>query len=273
MDKTYKWGIIGLGRIAEKFATDLKLIQDASLHAVASRSINKAKEFAQKFNATNYYDNYEDILDCQDLDIMYIATPHNLHYQNTRMCLEKGIPVLCEKPIAVNAKQLEELFTIARANNTFHMEALWTRFLPSFIKVLDLIKDGVIGDIKSIKADFGFKAPFDPENRIFNPDLAGGSLLDIGIYPVFLAYSLFGYPESITARATIGKTGVDEDCQVILRFKDDKSAVLYSSVTYDTSNQAEIYGDSGFIGMHKRWHEADGFTVFRDKDEPVKKNR
>ena len=207
MKNTFNWGVIGCGRIAHKFADDIQAISGASIHAVATRSLAKAKDFAKLYNAPHALDSYEALLEIEGLDVVYIATPHVLHAENSIMCLKAKIPVLCEKPLAMNTRQVQQMIVAARANETFLMEALGTRYLPSIAKTLELIKSGEIGDLNSVNADFGFAAEYNPEGRLFNRDLGGGALLDIGIYPLFLALLLFGKPEHINANATFGTTG------------------------------------------------------------------
>lgn len=213
---TYNWGIIGLGNIANKFANDLVLIPNANLYGVASRSIIKAKEFANKYNVPNYYDSYNELVENKNIDIVYIATPHSFHFSNTMMALNKKKGVLCEKPICINSNQLTLLSKKALENNIFLMEAKWTRFLPSFNKVLELIASGTIGKVKAVKADFGYSFPYDESHRLYNPRLGGGSLLDIGIYPVFLALVILGIPDKILACANKTNLGVDSTCNIIL---------------------------------------------------------
>jgi len=261
MPKKYNWGIIGLGKIAQKFAQDLKVIPNARLHAVASRSANRAKAFAKLYRAPYSYGSYEEILKCPDLDVVYIATPHVLHCENTMMCLEHQIPVLCEKPFAMNAAQAKRMISLAQFQKTFLMEALWTRFLPTIEKTLELIEEGAIGELISLKADFGFDAPFDPESRLFNQNLGGGSLLDVGIYPVFLSLLLFGKPQTIKASATIGTTNVDENCGVVLKYENNQIAILDSSMVTKTATEAIINGTKGTIKINSRWHEPTSLTL------------
>ncbi len=268
MARTINWGIIGLGKIAHKFAQDLKMVKDARLLAVASSSTGRSQEFAKTYGAQYDYGTYEGILECPDLDVVYIATPHNLHYENTLLCLRKGIAVLCEKPFSITAAQTAEMIETARSSNTFLMEALWTRFLPMMEKVLELIASGAIGEVWSVKADFGFKADFEPRSRLYDPQLGGGALLDIGIYPVFLAQLLFGKPEKIKALAHMGPTGVDEETGVIFEYSGGQMAHLHASIRSKTKTEAFIYGELGTIHIHSRWHESSGFTLLIPDQRP-----
>ncbi len=268
MGNTFKWGIIGLGKIARKFAEDLQKSPNMELHAVASRDIEKAKTFAKEHQVKYSYGSYEALMTCPDLEAIYIATPHILHKKNTLLCIQNKIPVLCEKPFAMNSEEVEEMILAARTNDTFLMEAIWTRFLPTTLQIIEVIKSGKIGDLVMLKADFGFKAPLDFESRLYNKKLGGGSLLDIGIYPLFLAQLLFGKPSEIKAFAQIGKTGVDENCSMLLRFSQNQHAILDSSILNDTPTVAYIYGTKGRIKIHRRWHESNSFTVFELGKEP-----
>jgi predicted dehydrogenase len=268
MAKVFNWGIIGLGNIAHKFAQDLQGMKSARLHAVASRSFQKAEIFANKYNTPNYFGSYEEIVKCSDLDVIYIATPHAFHCENTIMCLNAKIPVLCEKPFAMNAAEVRRMIAAAKNNNTFLMEALWTRFLPSIKRTLSIIEKGMIGEVLSIKADFGFKADFDSEGRLYNQKLGGGSLLDIGIYPVFLALLVLGRPFNVKALATIGQTNVDESCGIIFKYTDSKLAILNSTILTKTATEALIYGEKGTIRINGRWHEPTSITLMLNGKEP-----
>ncbi len=263
MSKIFNWGIIGLGKIAESFADDLKLLPEARLFAVASRSQQKAELFAKKFNAVLAYGCYENIVKNKDLDIIYIATPHSLHCENTIMCLNNKIAVLCEKPLAINSTEVKRMISCSEENNTFLMEALWTRFLPSVEKVLELLKKNVIGNIQLLRADFGFKAPKDKNNRLFNINLGGGSLLDVGIYPVFLSLLIMGMPSVIEATATIGPTEVDESCGITLKNNNGQIASLFSSIVARTGIEAEIIGDNGRILLHSEFYRPTILSIIR----------
>ena len=268
MSKIYNWGIIGLGKIANKFAQDLADHENSKLHAVASRSIDRAKAFAENYKAPHHFGNYQDLLSCPDLDIIYIATPHVQHWENTLMCLNAKIPVLCEKPFAMNTQQVQQMTALAKEKQTFLMEAIWTRFSPSMKKALEIIDQGLIGEVLSLKADFGFKAPFDPEKRLFNPDLGGGSLLDIGIYPVFLALLVLGKPSAIKAFAKIGPTKVDEECGILFQYESGKIAHLHSTLINATKTEAFIYGSKGTIHLHSQWHRPTNITLIREGERP-----
>ncbi len=203
-----KWGIIGCGGIAGMFATSLQALENGTLLAGASRTAGRAEEFAEKHGMERVYGSYEALVADPDVEAVYIATTHNLHYENVKLCLEKGKHVLCEKPFTVNAVQAQELIELARAKKLFMMEAVWTRFLPAILKLQELLAAGVIGDVRTVKADFSIWRAFDPENRLWNKALAGGALLDLGIYPITFASIVFGeQPIRIQSSAVIGETG------------------------------------------------------------------
>ena len=268
MTKKYNWGVIGPGRIAHKFAEDLDLLPQAHLHAVASRSEERAREFALQYGATHYYGSYDEIAHCPDLDVVYIATPHTGHCEATLMCLEAGIPVLCEKPFAMNSREVGRMASLAREKGVFLMEAIWTRFLPTIEKTLELIEAGEIGRVKSVKADFGFKAKFDPAGRLHNPELGGGALLDIGIYPVFLALLILGKPDQSRALAHLGVTGVDEEVGILFHYHSGQMAHLHASVQTNTKTEAFIYGDEGVIQIETRWHGPSSLSLWRFGERP-----
>jgi predicted dehydrogenase len=188
--KTIRWGIIGLGRIAHKFAQDLQTVEGCELYAVASRAQEKADAFALQYHASKAYNTYEALTNDAQVDAVYIATPHVLHKGNTIMCLKKGIAVLCEKPFAMNLEEVIEMIAVAKAHNILLMEALWTYFLPHYQYVLKTLESKTYGNILKMEADFGFYREFNGEARFFKKSLGGGSLLDIGIYPIFAALSI-----------------------------------------------------------------------------------
>ncbi|MBK7870149.1 MAG: Gfo/Idh/MocA family oxidoreductase [Saprospiraceae bacterium] len=262
------WGIIGLGRIAHKFATDLKVLPNARLHAVASQSMERVQAFANQYNTPHVFGSYDEIVTCPDLDVVYIATPHVSHCENTLLCLRHKIPVLCEKPFAMNLREAQKMVMTAHENQTFLMEAIWTRFLPTTKKALELIENDAIGKVLSVKADFGFNALFDPQGRLFNQNLGGGSLLDIGIYPAFLALLVLGKPFRIKAFAKIGPTGVDEEMGAILQYEDGRLAHLHSTILAKTKTEAFIYGEKGIIHLHSRWHEPTTMTLLLNDERP-----
>lgn len=252
--RQYKWGIIGTGSISHLFAQGLKDASGANLYCIASRSKQKADAFARNYNIPVAYGSYEELADDPHVEIVYIGTPNSLHCDNSLLCLQKKKAVLCEKPFAMNTDQVEKMIHYAQKNNCFLMEALWSRFLPSIQKVQWLIDNKVVGDPICIKADFGFLADYKEESRLFNPLLGGGSLLDIGIYPVFLSFLLFGYPDEISSHAVMAPTGVDLSTGVFLSWKSGQFAQLASSFDVDLDTEAVIYCTKGKITLHRRFH-------------------
>lgn len=267
-DKKINWGIIGPGRIAHKFAKDLASLPDAKLFAVASRSLDRAQAFARQYDAPHAFGSYEEIVNCSGLDVVYIATPHVRHHDNTLLCLRNRIAVLCEKPMAINPREVQAMIFEAQKQDTFLMEAIWTRFIPSHLKMWELINQGVIGKVLSVKADFGFKPHYQPDGRLFNKELGGGSLLDIGIYPVFLALNLLGKPDDIQALAQIGETGVDEEVGILFKYDSGEMAHLHSTIRSETKSEAFIYGEKGTIYLHSRWHEASTLSLLLPNERP-----
>lgn len=266
MKEKIRWGIVGLGNIAQKFVDDLKLLADGELIAVASRDLEKAKNFGALNNAKYAFGSYQELFNCKEVDVVYIATPHTSHAELSIKAMKQGRNVLCEKPMGINKDEVEKMIAIARENKVFLMEALWSRFNPSIRKVKDLLDDGIIGDIAYIHADFAFYALDRDENgRLLNPALAGGSLLDIGIYPIFLAYLILGYPEKILATSKIYKTGVDIQTSMIFEYP-NAQAILYSGLTSDSEMKAQISGSEGTVYLAPRWHETQEFSIEK-KDE------
>jgi predicted dehydrogenase len=257
MAQTIRWGILGCGRIARKFASDLRLVKDAELTAVASRSFETAKFFANEFPAKHVHDNYEALVNNGDVDVIYVATPHSHHYEHTILCLEHNKAVLCEKAFAVNAEQAKKMIAMARERKVFLMEALWTKFLPHYHKMQEMIRNGMIGEIKSVLVNFGFKPMHPVPQRLFDPALAGGTILDIGIYNVFIALSLLGKPDTIDAVMTPASTGVDEQCAVILCYNSGAIAHLFSTFSSNLVTEADVCGTSGRIRLSHRFYAPD----------------
>lgn len=264
MQRTFQWGIIGPGRIARKFASDLRLLPNARLHAVASTDAARARSFADEFGADFAYGRYEDLVGCPGLDAVYVATPHTLHHDCALLCIENGIPVLCEKPFAMNAAQARRMIDAARHNRVFLMEALWTLFIPGVVKALELVRQNAVGPLHTIKADFGFKTVYDPNSRLFDPRLGGGSLLDIGIYPALLALDLFGQPapNDVQAIATFTPGGVDESCAFSFRYPGNRLALCHSTVAANTPIEAWLYGSEGAVYLAPRWHHTQQVRLY-----------
>ncbi len=245
-----RWGIIGTGNISSQFARGLAVLPDAELVAVGSRARASAEAFAAKFDVPHRHASYEALARDPDVDAVYVGTPHSLHRANSMMCLQAGKAVLCEKPFAINAAEAEEVINLAREKGRFLMEAMWTRFLPLTKKVRELLATGEIGPVQMLAADLGFRARFDPKHRLFDPELGGGALLDVGIYPISLASMIFGSPTRIASMAHMGQTGVDEQAAVTLGYEEGQLAVLYTSIRTTTPKEAILMGTKGQIRIH-----------------------
>ncbi|RAV98564.1 Gfo/Idh/MocA family protein [Pseudochryseolinea flava] len=266
--KKINWGILGAGKIANKFANDLKLVEDATLVAVASRDDAKGNEFAAQYGIPVVFNTYEALASSPEIDVIYVATPHSFHREHTLLCLNHGKAVLCEKAFALNSREVSDMVRVAREKKIFLMEAFWTKFLPQFDKVRQLIAEDAIGDIRWIQADFGFISD-PPAPRLFDPGLGGGSLLDIGIYPVFLAQTLLGVPKHVQATIVPFSSGVDQQCSITFTYDNGAMASLFSTLTADTPVEAVIAGTKGRIEMRNRFHNAVGkLFLIGDKDEP-----
>jgi predicted dehydrogenase len=256
-----RWGILSTGAIARQFAQGLTSVPDAELVAVGSRTQAAADRFGDAFRVPRRHASYRAVAEDPDVDVVYIGTPHNLHCENTLMCLEAGKPVLCEKPFAINAAQAERMVALARSKRLFLMEALWTRYLPAMIELRRLLAAGTIGPIRMIEADFGFRPEYDPLGRLYNPDLGGGALLDIGIYPISLTAMLLGLPARMTAIAELGRTGVDERSAVVLAYPGGELAVLTFSLTTDMPSEILVLGIEGWIRVHGPIYRPEKLTV------------
>lgn len=253
-----KWGIIGCGHIAGKFAEDLALVDGNELYAVASRSQAKANTFAQKYQAIRSYGDYDAICQDDQVDIIYLATPHNSHLEYGLQVLNHGKHLLCEKPMAVNEQQVSKLIDAAEKNGVFLMEALWSRFNPSIQSVLQKINNGDIGAVRYINADFYFKKDFEVTHRLFNPELAGGALLDIGVYPLFLSYLILGMPKEIISRSRLHANGIDLQTSAILEYENAQSVLSFGMET-KSDMVGCINGEKGSFQLYDRWHETQGY--------------
>lgn len=262
-----RWGILGTGNIANQFTTGLSVLDDAELVAVGSRSVASANRFGDTYGVARRHGSYEALANDPEVELVYIATPHVYHLENSLLCLEAGKGVLCEKPFAINATEAGRMLDMARQRQLFMMEAVWTRFLPHMEQIVDLIAGGAIGEVRMIQANFAFQTPFDRSSRLFDPALGGGSLLDVGIYPVFLAHLFLGAPAEIRTLAHLGKSGVDELAGIVLGYESGALAVLTSAIRASLPHTAAIAGDRGHIVIHERWWAPGGFTLQRDGHE------
>jgi predicted dehydrogenase len=262
MKSIIRWGILGCGRIARKFAADLQHVQDAELVAVGSRSRATAEEFVKDFPAKYAHDSYEALVANPEVDIIYVASPHGLHHEHTLLCLKHRKAVLCEKAFAINAKQAREMIDMAKMQNVFLMEALWTKFMPHYNITMQMVKEGRLGDIKSVLVNFGFVPMAPVPKRLFDPALGGGTLLDIGIYNAFIALSVLGRPDIIEASITPAGTGVDEQCAILFKYNNGALAQLFSTFSSNLATEAYINGDKGRIHLTSRFYEPSTTIAF-----------
>lgn len=271
MQKT-KWGIIGLGIIANKFAQTVKAMESVELIAVASRNKEKSEAFGKLYDVPDHkcYGSYEELVKDESIDVVYIAVPHVFHKEISILCLKNGKGVLCEKPVTLNENEIREVINVAKDNNMFFMEAMKTRFLPINQKVKKIINQGILGDIRLLQADFGFNSTFAPNDRLYNKDLGGGALLDVGIYAISYSSFIFGnHPKDIKSNLYIGKSGVDECVSINLEYEEGKQAQLYAAINLDTVRDANIIGTKGRIRIPK-FSNADTAYIFIDgKEEKI----
>jgi predicted dehydrogenase len=261
-----KWGIIGCGKIANKFATDLMTIPYAKLVAVASRNQENADSFANKYKSEKAYNSYEALAKDNNVDAVYIATPHSFHKEHSILCLQNKKAVLCEKPFAMNLQEVEEMIAVAKENNVLLMEALWTYFLPHYNYVLEIVKNEKFGLLKEVKADFGFFRSYDTNSRLFKKEVGGGSLLDIGIYPIFAALSTLGKPNTIEANATFFENGADSSCTLFFDYGNAK-AVLKSSLLEDLKTEAIFRFENSIVKINSMFHQPATVTIIENNNE------
>jgi predicted dehydrogenase len=246
MPDKVRWAILGAGKIAHSFAQDFTVVKNAELVAVAASDKSRAETFAKEYNLPLAY-SYNDLYDSNDVDAVYIATTHNFHYEQCIQCLKHGKNVLCEKPVTLNDKQFKELARLSQEKKVFLMEAMWTYFLPPLLIAKQWLQEGRIGNLKVIEAVFGFPMEKNFTGRMYNIELAGGALLDLGVYPVaFSQYFTGKKPDSITASGVLTATGVDERTGMILQFG-DTTASLFCSMVNIMANKAMLYGEKGYI--------------------------
>jgi len=267
MERDFNWALVGTGGIVRQFMAGLREI-GAPVSAVVSRTEERAREFATQNGIDKAFGNLDRMLDDREIDIVYIGTPHTTHKELTVQALRAGKAVLCEKPFAVNANEAREMIRVARENGVFLMEAMWTRFLPAIVKVREWLSLGLAGDVKTLQANFGFRANLDPKGRLFNPELAGGALLDVGVYPLSFASMVFGgrKPDATDSRLFIGETGVDEEAAAILSYGGPRTAFASASLRTAMTNDAWIYGTGGKIHVPE-FFMASGAVLYPEKGE------
>ena len=268
MKDTIGWGILGAGRIAGKFATEAKLVPGARLMAVGSRSVEKAEQFARQNGIERAYGSYAELVADPDVDAIYVATLHPTHCEHTLLALGHGKAVLCEKPFAVTGREARMMIERARERKLFLMEAMWSRFNPITMQVRRWIAEGRIGEPRMLTVDFGFRAGWNPESRLLNPALAGGALLDVGVYVLAYASMVFGRPVQIQAAAHIGETGVDEQTAMVLKYAGGQIASLTCAVRTPSPQGARIDGTEGAIEIPAFWR-APTARLIRPKEDPI----
>jgi predicted dehydrogenase len=273
--KTIRWGILGTGYIARRFASDLKLAEGAELTAVGSRSISSAQQFTDEYNVPNYFGSYEELAQCEDVDVVYVATPHTLHHQNTLMCLNHGKAVLCEKPFAINSRDTEEMIALAQHKKLFLMDALWTKFHPHYKKMLDMVKGGELGDVKLVLSNFGYVVTPEHSTRLLDPALGGGSILDIGIYNIFTTLDVLGVPDNIDVKIIATEQGIDEQCAITFSYNNGAMASLFSTFRTTLATEAEICGTKARVKLTPDFYTAAcNVELYADgakKDIPVER--
>jgi predicted dehydrogenase len=268
--ESVRWGILATGGIAAAFAADLVDLPDAELVAVASRSQESAKAFAERFAIPRAYGDWASLAADEDVDVVYVATPHSAHRAAAGLCLEAGRNVLCEKAFTLNAREAQELVTLARERGSFLMEAMWMYCNPLVRRLKALVDDGAIGEVRTLQADFGLAGPFPPSHRLRDPAQGGGALLDLGVYPVSFAQLLLGEPSDVTARAVLSDEGVDLQTGALLSYESGALASVHCSISGGTPVSASVTGSAGRIDIPDGFFFPDHFVLHRDGRDPEK---
>ncbi len=267
MSLSLRWGIIGTGRIAHTFASDLRLIDEGVVTAVGSRTRGSAEAFGDEFDVANRHDSYESLVSDPEVDVVYVGTPHPMHFDNAMLALEHGKPVLVEKAFTMKASEARELVQAARAKNLFMMEAMWTRFLPHVAAIRDLVAQGALGRIVAFEADHGKWFEEDPSTRLFAPELGGSAVLDLGVYPISFASMLLGTPSRITALVDPAFTGVDGQASMLFGYEDGAQAMLTCTSMARTATRACIAGTEARIEVDADFYAPSSFTLIKRSGE------
>lgn len=267
-----RWGILGAGSIAGRFSEALAALPEAETLAVGSRSQESADRFAEANGFSRAYPSYEDLAADLEVDVVYVATPHPFHAENVELCLRAGKAVLCEKPFTVNAAEARRLVGLARERDLFLMEGMWTRFFPLMGRLRRMLFDGAIGEPRMLTVDFGFRAPFDPSSRLFDPKLGGGAMLDVGVYCVSFASMVLGRPVRGTGLSHLGGTGVDEQFAAAIEHGDGRISAITAGTRTASPHEATVLGTEGYARIHSPWWNPDAMTITRPghEDEVVK---
>ncbi|MEU0805472.1 Gfo/Idh/MocA family oxidoreductase [Streptomyces sp. NPDC005970] len=268
MAESVRWGILATGGIAAAFTADLLEMADAEVVAVGSRTQESAKRFAERFGIPRAHGSWAELAADEDVDVVYVATPHSAHREAAGLCLEAGRAVLCEKPFTLNVREATELVGLARERGRFLMEAMWTYCDPVVRRMVELVRDGAIGEVRAVQADFGLAGPFDPGHRLRDPAQGGGALLDLGVYPVSFAQLLLGEPDDVQARARLTPEGVDENTGILLGWDSGAVALLGCSLTADTPQTASVTGSAGRIEFPRGFFHPERFVLHRPGRDP-----
>jgi predicted dehydrogenase len=253
-DRPVRWGILATGKIARSFAQALRLLPDAEIAAVGSRRRETAVAFAEEHRVARAYDSYEGLVADPDVDVVSVATPHALHPDDVGLAFDAGKPVLCEKPLTLNADQAEALVARARAQRLFLMEGMWTRCIPLIRRLQQVLGTGELGEVRQVTAGLGFVVEAPPGDRLLDPALGAGALLDMGIYPLTFARLFLGHPETVTVAANVSPTGVDLDLVIGLVHPGGATAALTSTMTADSSRTASIATSLGRFDVPAPFH-------------------
>jgi predicted dehydrogenase len=267
-DRTIRWGVLGTGWIASQFAEDLPLVEGAERAAVGSRTAARAQEFAQRHGFARAHGSWAELAADPDVDVVYVATPHAQHYAAAMACLAGGKAVLCEKPMTLDLPSSAALVQEARGRRVFLMEAMWMRCNPAIRRVAALVADGAIGEMVSVHADFGVQGPFEATHRLRAPELGGGALLDLGVYPLHLAHLMLGAPATVQSCAKLTPEGVDETTGMLLGYASGAVAALTCSINGPSRNAATITGTRGRIDLPISFWAARSYQLFRSGHEP-----
>ncbi|MEU2623890.1 Gfo/Idh/MocA family oxidoreductase [Streptomyces sp. NPDC007157] len=267
-EQSVRWGILATGGIAAAFAADLVDLPDAEIAAVASRSAESAEAFAERFGIGRAYGDWESLARDEDIDVVYVATPHSAHRAAAGLCLEAGRNVLCEKAFTIDAREAGELVALAKEHDRFLMEAMWMYCNPLVRRLKALVADGAIGEVRTVQADFGLEGPFPPAHRLRDPALGGGALLDLGVYPVSFAHLLLGEPDGLSARAVLSDEGVDLQTGALLSWESGALAAVHCSIVGGTGTTASVTGSRGRIDIPDGFFNPERFVLHRDGRDP-----
>jgi predicted dehydrogenase len=270
--KKYRWGILAPGKMAAKFTRGLKLLENVELYAVGSRDIERSRQFASDFGFKKSYGSYEELAEDEAVDIIYIASPHSHHYEHTMLCLKNRKAVLCEKAFALNSREAEEMIAESLRQGVFLMDALWPPFQPAYKKTKEILNSGTVGKLIHMDARFAFQAPFSADDRKFNISLGGGSLLDIGIYPVIDALYFMGVPDDVMAKALFSETGSEDSISIIFGYNNGRMATLYSSFRTQAGIGCDLLCEKGNLFFSRERDMSQRLIVAMNGEEPKKQS-